>query len=319
MATPIPLNQPSKQVVVALINRDNNTSFTTSQIEIDQITVMPVGFARNTSVRVSSLPGSGFTPSEKTVYYNRLDLAYQWRNTVPVARANDPSSTADLLTSINNLYGLNITLDDVVDAPYEGSPHTVTAKADSFVWIGSVDFVVVPEESPVSVPLSEEFSELDSPGFVYDNENNYNKNTAVLFYEMLTEAVNSGQPYTPAHFSLSFVNPLIAENSRVTLTALSDTGFTGTFDVEYTRIEISDLITETNIPLSVFTDGGYSIGSTVPGSFIRNYINDTFGLLMNSDELSVPDIVVGTGNQAFVETTLSNYLAYGSITMEIVE
>lgn len=319
MTTPIPLNQPSKQIVVALINRDNNTSFNLSQVDIDSVSTMPSGFARNTSARVFSIPGSGFTPSEVTVYYNRLDLAHQWRNTVPVARATDPTSTADLLSSLNNLYGLNITLDDVEDSPYLGNPHTVIAKATSLAWIGSVDITVVPDETPVSIPLSVEFGDISQPGFIYNEEENYAFSSVVLMYKMLTEITGAANPYNPAHFSLSFVNVITNNESSVTLSALPGTGFTGTHTLTYTRIELSDLIKELTIPMSVFTDEGYSIGSNIPGSFIRDYLNTVHGILMNSDELIVPDVLLEPESQIFIETTLSNYLAYGSLMLEIIE
>lgn len=319
MTTPIPLNQPSKQIVVALINRDNNTSFNLSQVDIDNVSAMSAGFARNTSARVFSIPGGGFTPSEVTVYYNRLDLAHQWRNTVAVARTTDPTSTADLLSSLNNLYGLNITLDDVEDMPYLGNPHTVVAKATSLVWRGTVAVTVVPDETPASIPLSVEFSDALSPGFTYDEEENYAFSSATLMYDMLTNITETAHPYNPAHFSLSFVSVIVDGDSTVTLTALPDTGFTGTYVLSYTRMHLSDLIQELTIPVSVFTDGGYSIGSNVPGSFIRNYLNSVHGILLDSAELVVPDVLLEPEAQIFIETTLSNYIAYGSLMLEIVE
>lgn len=318
MTDPIPLNQSSKEIVIALINRDNGTTFTEAQVDFDTVTVMPSSFARNTSVRVFAIPGGGFTPSEKTVYYNRLNLATQWENTVPVVMVNSPSNTADLLPAINNIYGLNITLDDVENNTFLTSPHKVKALPSSLVWNGEVDFIVVDDESTNYITLTEEFAGAATPGFVYDSNKDYKKPSNVLLYEMLTEINSAVHPYNPAHFSLSYITAGSSGSTTVTLTANPGTGFFGTYDLNYTRLSLTNFISTDELPVSVFTDDGYTVGEIIPGTAILDYINETYDLDLSIDELSIPDTTLSVGNQVTAESLLENYLTFGSFTLEFV-
>lgn len=314
----IPLNQPSKEIVIALINRDNGTSLSSTQVDLENVSVMSPGFARNTSVQISAIPGQGFAPSSKTVYYNRLSLSYQWRNTIPVAVVDDPLYTEDLLPSINNIYGLNITLDDVENTLYTVSPHKLIAKPGSFVWIGEVDFTVVASETNTTITLSEEFSDASPPGFVYDGNKDYQLPTNVLMYEMLTQMTDTAHPYNPGHFSLSPVTAISGSSSSVTLTSIPGSGFSGTLDVPYNRIPITEFITSNELSVSDFTGLGYVIGEVIPGTEVLSYLNNTYSLDLTEDEVFLPDVILEIGSQLTVDSLPLNYLTSGSIVLEFV-
>lgn len=317
-AIPIPLNQPPKSIILALINRDNLSSFTLSQVDLDTVTAMPQGYARNTSIRVIAIPGGGFKPSSKVVYFNRLSLAYQWRNTVPVAPADSPVDTLSLLPAINALYGINLTSDDVVNNPYTTSPHTVVAKTTSLVWIGQTDFVVVPSIETSSITLTEEFSDAGDPGLVYDIENDYNKPTQEVIYEMLSSMTGTANPYSALSFSISAVVDLMSGVSGITLTANPNTGFSGSYYLTYDRIYIEDLIASSTISMSVFTAGGYSIGNLVPASFIKTYLSTLYDVGFVSSDLAINNFVLALGYQITLSSTVTNYLIYGTTVITVV-
>jgi hypothetical protein len=317
-AIPIPLNQPPKEILLALLNRDNNSSFTLTQIDFDSVTPMPPGFARNTRVRVFALPGGGFSTSEKLVYFNRLDLAYQWRNTVPVSAVETPANTLDILPGLNSLYNINITSADVISTSFTTSPHTVTASPSSLVWIGSVAVSVIPPGSSNELLLEEEFQDATPLNMVYNSGNNYNKTTSVLMYELLTQMTGSSMVYVEESFTLSPLTSITTETVGITLTAVNGSGFSGLHYRTYNRFNLSSLITSLSIPMSVFTGGGYSIGSLIPGSFIRSYINTTFNTGFISGDLTIPDFVLSLGGTVTVTSTLMNYLTHSSVTMTVV-
>jgi hypothetical protein len=317
--TPIPLNQPPKNVVLALINRDNGTSFTLSQVDLTSITAMPSSFARNTSVLVEAIPGGGFLNSQKIQYYNRLDLGYQWRNTTPVAAFDNPTSTHDVLTAINTLYGIQLTADDVEDNPYTDNPHTLVAKPGSYVWIGSVDFNIVPVVIIPGLPLSGEFAGAAAPGFIYDENYDYEKTTRALVYEMLSEMTGTSSTYNAGQFLLSDLTFVNTTDVGLTLIAVADSGYTGEYSLVYHRINIQEYFDTVELPLSLFTDEDYVVDEPVDKEFILTLLNGIGGLALTAIELDIPDIMLTPDTQFAAIATMNNYLTYGSVTFTIVD
>lgn len=320
MATPIPLNQPPNEILLALLNRDNGSAFTLSQIQFTTLTPMPSTFARNTSIVVEAIPGQGVS-SQETVYYNRLDLATQWQGNYCVAQTANAVTTHDLLAPINALYGLNITVDDVEDNPISGNQHAMVATAGSLVWTGSVNVLIVNNELDATIQLVDEFEygyENNTTGFVYSANNDYDKDHNTLLYEMVTQWNASGQPYNASHFLFSDLIATAATSSAtITATAQGGSGFEGTADIVYTRIALNMLLSPPALDLDYFLDLGYSEGQVISDADMLTYINSTFNVQFSSTDLTFSNAVTVEGQSVNITATDTNVLAWGNVVMSM--
>lgn len=142
---------PSAELVVALINRENSASLTTSLVSLGAPTVIVTD--KNTSVVVSAVPGSGYKGTQ-TVTYNRLDLddIATTAGLEPSFPKGDATIISQLIEEFNTLYGVNLVAgDDFVDGPLPtftgtlGEEHTfeLTAAAGSPAYIGTITITVV--------------------------------------------------------------------------------------------------------------------------------------------------------------------------------
>lgn len=138
MAYPIPLNQPSKSAVLQLLNRDNNTNIGFDKIAFGIPAPAPSGYIRNTKMRVSSIPGSGFK-NFVDVYYNRISLAAFFITNPLTIDPIGPDTTYDLLAYLNTNFGIHLDQEDVVLETISSSYVNLKAHPNSYTWIGSVN------------------------------------------------------------------------------------------------------------------------------------------------------------------------------------
>jgi hypothetical protein len=150
-----------KDILVARINNDNvvnNAALTSAMLTFGLPTAATGGTAtRNTDLSLTAVAGSGYTGSV-TVHYNRVDLS-----TVPGSRSTvfplgSASKISDLIPTINAAYVINMQPEDYVDGPlptFTGQPNethdfSLTANADSFVWINTLTLTVHGNDVPLS-------------------------------------------------------------------------------------------------------------------------------------------------------------------------
>ncbi len=162
----MPVN--SKQQVLDLINKDNNTFFTDEHLDFGVPQPMPEGASRNTALVVTSKQTSAFSGSV-TVTYNRLDLATMF------AAANkqvqyDPEweTTHDLLPVINQRFNLLIEPADIINDPLdlESGQAILRAAPNSYAYIGQFTMTFADStdvESPLTVGYNQQLpSSLDA-------------------------------------------------------------------------------------------------------------------------------------------------------------
>lgn len=157
------LNADGKTLLIDLINKTNNTLFTTENLILGTPTPIeaPAGHSEiNTSIVVT---GDGTTTfvGPQTLYYTRLDLARLFANrNVDFEHSIDSGVTEvpfmDLVDQLNMRFNLALSGDDLIDTgpiPYtEGQPPLdiqLQAKSGSFTYIGqtvvTVSFTTAPE------------------------------------------------------------------------------------------------------------------------------------------------------------------------------
>lgn len=162
------------QVLVDLINADNSLALTSELITFGLPTAATgESPPKNTELTVSAAPGSGYSGSV-VVTYNRVAIS-----TLPTISAKpaefqlgDATTIKDLIPEFNALYGVVLTEDDYTDAPlpeFTGTAnesHTIqlVAKADSLIYIGSIELTIKGDD----VPLSSVLTVLSLNGLTYE-------------------------------------------------------------------------------------------------------------------------------------------------------
>lgn len=164
MSDPIDLNQPSKQIVLDLLNRDNNRSLTLSDVDFDNFVALAPEYSRNTKARVVALTNSGYS-GEREIYYNRLDLATFFSNTTPAILSNDPVSTHNALSLINSTYNLQLSEIDIIGESIFGDSWVFKASPDSPVWIGQVTVIITPRTDDNYIDLFDDIAVETLGGF----------------------------------------------------------------------------------------------------------------------------------------------------------
>lgn len=138
---------------VAMVNRATSTKgWPVSVDTIDFTNIAPTTLhERNTVAKV--IPKAGVERSifinGRTIYFNRLDLQIAFGPAVlPELILDNIVDTEDLLPTLLERYGVNLTLEDVYNEPVNGGDYTVRALPTSLGWIGHFTFalmhVVVP-------------------------------------------------------------------------------------------------------------------------------------------------------------------------------
>ncbi len=159
------LTKAPNQVIIDLINADNAPLALTPELVTFGLPTAATGEnpAKNTELTVSAAEGSGYSGSV-VITYNRVALG-----TIPTIAAapaefqlGNAQTLKDLIPEFNAKYGVNLTDDDYVDAPIPAftgelnEEHTVqlVAKADSLIYIGSVDIVIKGEDIALASVLT---------------------------------------------------------------------------------------------------------------------------------------------------------------------
>lgn len=144
----IDFTQSSQQILTAMINRDNATSFSPTALVFGTpaINTNPLS-PRNTSIAVSAAANSGFRGSVQ-LNYDRLNLANVpgVRSLVFTAPAG-VTTIIGLLALLNAAYRINLTSADILDGPLpvftgltpsQELPFNLIALPASVVFLGSV-------------------------------------------------------------------------------------------------------------------------------------------------------------------------------------
>jgi hypothetical protein len=102
-------------------------------------------YQRDTAVTLTMPEGSVGVTGECTIRYSRISLGtLSEGNSFPLTMEELPFTTEDLLPQINYTYGLQLTLDDVVNLTYTDAagPFVLQAAATSLAWKGFLDLDV---------------------------------------------------------------------------------------------------------------------------------------------------------------------------------
>lgn len=134
--------QAPEQVLLDLINADNGKSLPLSAVTFGvPAEVTPDEIA--TTVVASATTGSGYKGSQ-TFTYNRVPLSFMNTNEPDLVIESEEASVHGLIPFLNTTFGIQLTADDIEDTPIEQQEPdvvkqlTITAKAGSLVWHGSV-------------------------------------------------------------------------------------------------------------------------------------------------------------------------------------
>lgn len=144
------LYKPSLDVMVESINRLNKLDLVASEYIFGAPTaITPVG-QLNTMIKLTAKNQNSAYAGERELRYHRLslgDLATQVALVVPL---KEPTSTADVIASMNKRFGTVFTAQDILiraltdDEKLEGAEIVLEALPTSMAWIGSVSVATRP-------------------------------------------------------------------------------------------------------------------------------------------------------------------------------
>ena len=132
----------AKQELLALLNTANGLSYTEAQVSFGEPSVASAtDAAHNTDLVVTGVEAAGYTGT-KTIHYKRLDLATVFAAHPQTSSGPETGGTLqEVLDDIFAATGVRIYAEDLTnDAAVDFSQPsvTLTAKAGSFKWTGSV-------------------------------------------------------------------------------------------------------------------------------------------------------------------------------------
>lgn len=142
------LKQPSDQIILAQLNKDNNVSLTLNQVRFgtpDQV-LNPIN--GDTNLPILAKPGGGYVGSVLG-NYNRFDLSELFTFKV-LLLVSDFNSLADVVDAFNERYGLSIVPSEIEDNPIDPENvdqngnivYTIVAKR-SRVYTGQVTVAII--------------------------------------------------------------------------------------------------------------------------------------------------------------------------------
>lgn len=305
-----------------LLNEDNNNA----GVDIQQITLsnpqVVNQFSRNTKIQVTAKSGAGLTGT-RAFYYNRLDLGTVFNTLVPdlTVYVSDYQTTLDLLPHILEQHGINLGPDDIRNTTASSGAVILTAKQNSIAWIGQVVLNV----QPPTIALADLIISANITGFVYTGQTpsfaiaDLFLDTADQILALINAA--SGTTLTSAQVS---VGPPVAvapdgmgRNTTVLLTALPNSGYSGTRTIKYTRLDIG-----------VFIPDGFAITGSMDGvgstHQVLQMLRDQHGVVLRNNEVVneaigvYPEDILMTidsnshvwapGSQLFIEFPLGHIL-----------
>lgn len=134
--------QAPEQVLLDLINADNAKALPLTAVTFAAPAEVVPGEIASTVV-MSATTGSGYKGSQ-TFTYNRVPLSFMNTNEPDLVIESEEASVHGLIPFLNTTFGIQLTADDIEDTPIEEQEPdvvkqvTITAKAGSLVWHGSV-------------------------------------------------------------------------------------------------------------------------------------------------------------------------------------
>lgn len=141
------LNKVGKDLLLDLLNRDNNTTFTFNDVIFSQPVVIqnPPTF-RNTKVAIQAKVGGQFIGS-KVVDYHRIDVAVLFKPEYRRVMGTGVQLTSDLVPILNVRFGLALEVSDVVVEPIDTTTLPVTYRLKMtpgcYAFIGEVDLELI--------------------------------------------------------------------------------------------------------------------------------------------------------------------------------
>lgn len=111
------LKQPSDQILLAQINKDNNVSLTSAQVRFgrpDQV-LNPVD--GDTNLPILAVPGGGYVGSVLS-NFNRFDLDVLFRFKV-ILTVPDLQNAGSVVAAFNERYGLGLSVNEIVNTPID--------------------------------------------------------------------------------------------------------------------------------------------------------------------------------------------------------
>lgn len=156
------------QELLQLVNTANSRNYTLAQVQFGAPAVIDGATAGqdNTTVTVTGIEGAGYTGS-KALTYKRLDLATQFAGHSLISKGPETAGTLqEVLDDIFAQTGVRIEPEDLsnaADVDFTQASVTLTAKAGSLKWIGSVEVATSTDFRDVSA----EITVTSLPGFEY--------------------------------------------------------------------------------------------------------------------------------------------------------
>jgi hypothetical protein len=157
-----------KDILVDLINETNGTALAPVDLELGEVTPLPIvplpgqDAPPVTLACILAQPGvDSVFRGETLLMYRRIHVAKALLGLPPfVAARGSAEKVSQLLPQINARFGYNILPEDVVDADLEPSvdaeeevPFTLTIAPDSLIYVGAIGFVVV-GETPIRLDVA---------------------------------------------------------------------------------------------------------------------------------------------------------------------
>lgn len=192
-----PLNKTSDLLVLDFINEKNpGADLELSKITLGQPTpITDEGADRNTGMVLTAKKNSGFIGTQD-VTYNRLDGVALFRNVTAYLNVNLPKTSTDLLTALNNQYGLKLTDADIIPAaiadgtnppltnPDDPDPtpvdHVITFADTCYAYTGTIP-VKIGAKPQVGERLSLVVTETKLDGLVYPDAASATKGQAYIY------------------------------------------------------------------------------------------------------------------------------------------
>lgn len=159
------LSQTGVDIIIGLVNKANPQllhPLTDTDVTVGPPTALSDGSGFNATVAVSAKATSPYYFGDVAIRYNRLDIAALFAVLAPngiVEFGHDGFNTvSDLVTSLNQTYGLNLGSSDYVDAalnlPNSDVVYTFQIASTSLVYQGSVDVTFLLNKTQLSSLMS---------------------------------------------------------------------------------------------------------------------------------------------------------------------
>lgn len=155
------IQKNSKEILLDYINQENNSDLLLDDFVFDtpqSITVTASG--KNTKIKLSAKETSTYY-GFREIFYKRLNFSDIFNNEKTPLINKTALKLSELIPNINNLYGINLTEDDYIEAdvplfdysdPDKTRIVTISSKPDSILFTGSYDFVL---NSKIAVPIDD--------------------------------------------------------------------------------------------------------------------------------------------------------------------